>query len=341
MAVQTPADFERADRAFRAAAAVDGTAERWYAVGGLGIALRFAGPALLPAVTPALEHLVVEPTAPPTLRVDLWDTASTGVPVPPRGVPPARPAAGGHETGPGLQVAYQPDPCSLSLLLLEQGRALHWVPDGRGVPLSERAAPLRHLFYRWLRYNGRHLVHGAAVGTSAGSVLLAGRGGAGKSTSALACVLAGLDYLGDDYVGLIVDPVPTAFSVYNSAKLHRQQVAALPGLPPVDNPDGPAGDKGVWFVHRHFPARCRSSLPIKAELVPAIDGGRTTRVAPLSAAAALLALAPTTVFVLAGASDEAFGAMARLLRQVPCYRLMLGCDLAAIAPAVVDLLARS
>ena len=39
---------------------------------------RFAGPALIPAITPALEHLEVTSAAPADLTIELFDSISTG-----------------------------------------------------------------------------------------------------------------------------------------------------------------------------------------------------------------------------------------------------------------------
>ena len=60
--------------------------------------------------------------------------------------------------------------------------------------------------------------------------LITGSGGAGKSTTALLCLQAGLAYLGDDYVVIALDPVPTAYSLYCTAKLNDDQAAKFPGL---------------------------------------------------------------------------------------------------------------
>ena len=60
-----------------------GSINRFYAIGGHSIQLRFAGPSLIPLITPAFEHLATEPTQNPALTVSLWDSASTGTEMPP------------------------------------------------------------------------------------------------------------------------------------------------------------------------------------------------------------------------------------------------------------------
>lgn len=75
-------------------------------------------------------------------------------------------------------------------------------------------------------------------------------------------------------------------------------------------------------------------------LVPRIVGGLSTTAVPISPIEALKALAPSTLFQLIGAGQKDFRAMAELVRTVPCYRLELGTDLAAIPRAIEELLLR-
>ncbi len=60
-----------------------------------------------------------------------------------------------------------------------------------------------------------------------------------------------------------------------------------------------------------------------------------------SGGAALFALAPNSLKQLDPTSRAAFQRMALLCKSVPCWRLELGTDLAGIAPAVRDAIARS
>jgi hypothetical protein len=290
---------------------------------------------LLSRLTPALDHLASPPVEHPDLTVCAWDTASTGVAVP---APPDA-GRGGPE---GLAHAlYQPEPESLSMLSPARRLGAHWVPDAGKLSSHECAAPLRPLLHWWQRERGRQLVHGGAVGTDAGAVLLAGPSGAGKSTCALACLLGGLDYLGDDYVLLDAEGEPSVHCVYSSAKLNPDHVGFVPSLVPlITNPGRLGTEKALWFLHAHHPRQIRRRLPLRAVLVPGVRGGRRCRIEPISAASALLALAPSTIVQLRGAPDAALGWMARCLARLPCYRLDLGRELAPIADAVWEVLAR-
>ena len=70
-------------------------------------------------------------------------------------------------------------------------------------------------------------------------------------------------------------------------------------------------------------------------LAPRIAGGGEHRILPLSPAAALRALAPSTLLQLHPPDPGAFASIARLLRTVPAFALELGPDIPAI-PAAID-----
>ena len=61
--------------------------------------------------------------------------------------------------------------------------------------------------------------------------------------------------------------------------------------------------------------------------------------AGISPAAALKALAPSTIFQLAGMDHSTLGTLAACVRRVPCYTLRLGSTFSAIPRAIQDVLA--
>ena len=82
-----------------------------------------------------------------------------------------------------------------------------------------------------------------------------------------------------------------------------------------------------------------TGFPLRAILVPRRTGRQETTVSEASSAAALQALAPSTIFQLPGAGDEAFRLLSEVCRQLPCYFLNLGTDRAAIADAIAGVTA--
>lgn len=316
-------------------------------VAGASLRLEFAGPALVARLLPALAHLLGATAVPPALTVSLWDSASTGVAMPP---PPwswgedctGRGEVRGYNRG-AFRTAYQVGSGVLSLMDCAGRRAVYWVRDARQVPFYETACPLRSILSWWGHASGTgEVVHGAAVGTAAGGVLIAGQGGAGKSTTCLACLQDGFRFAGDNNVLLQLGPAPTAHSLYNSATIEAETLARLPHLRAlVRNAGALETEKALLFVTDQGAERVCASLPLRAVLLPRVTGRPGTQARPAPPAQALAALAPGTVFSLPHTGPEAFRFMAQLVRALPCFLLEAGTDLRAIPRTIAALIAES
>jgi hypothetical protein len=326
----------------RAAQALGGSVDRFYTIAGYTIRLRFAGPALVPSLTPALEHLSTSSTSAAALTVCLWDSASTGVSMPP---PPwseadylPRGEVRGY-TNEQIQTRFDLGSGILNVLNSGQNVALWWINDATQTPYYVSASPLRAILHAWMRRHGRQIVHGASVGMPEGGVLVVGKGGSGKSTLALACLSSQLLYLGDDNVLLSEEPVPFVHSVYNSAKLARDHLHRLPQLWPALRHSGRFyAEKALMFLHEHYPDKTCTGFPVRAILVPKITGLAASTLSPASPATALKAIAPSTIFQLSGAGATEFQTIVRIIRKVPCYRVGLGTDLGQVPALIAGLL---
>lgn len=317
----------------------------WLDLAGSILRLNFAGPAMADNVTPALAHLAISPRDKPDLDIAIWDSASTGVNMPP---PPwsasdylARGEIRGVGAQSGIDVAYHPGSGVLSMLKATDRRGMMWMHDARGCPYWESAAPLRTLLSWWCSRHRQQLVHGAAVGTPEGAILLTGKGGSGKSTTALSALLEGLDYIGDDYVLCeLTDRQPVIHSLFNTAKLDAKALERLPALrSKLNNRDQLNNEKGVIFTHSHFPGQVCRSRQLRAIVIPSVSGTPTSRLAPLKPALAFLAISPTTVFQLPGARENALAFLKQLVEELPCYQLQLGADPVQTANLIKQFLA--
>lgn len=334
---------ELRDAVHEAAQAVGGFADYFLRVANQAIRLRFAGTALAPHTLPALAHLITEPTLVADLTVYLCDSVSTGAKMPPPTWSVADQSYRGEVPGcyndGRFHTSYHGWAGVLSMLDSEAGEAVFWAADRRKLHFSLRGAPLRDILHWWLNGHGCQLVHGAGVGTRGAGVLLTGRGSSGKSTTALACLGAGLLYAGDDHVAVSVEPSPYLHSLYNTAQLDVDRAYAFSDLVAGIRDPRPSEDAKVQvFVHRHCPDRVVSGFPIRAVIWPQVTGRRDTSLRTASAAEMLLALAPATIIALPGAGQEALGQMAELTRRVPGYVLELGTDLSQIPPVVSGLI---
>ena len=186
---------------------------------------------------------------------------------------------------------------------------------------------------------GHQQVHSGAVGLPEGGVLLVGKGGSGKSTSSLISLTSELRYAGDDYTMVSLEPQPTVHSLYSSGKVHADNLSRLPHLvPALSNGTLLNSEKGVVYVNEHFPDRTIAEFPLLAIVLPTITGRAETRTVPTSRAAALAALAPSTVFQLHTAGADALQYMGRLVRKVPAFVLELGTDVNDVPRVLLELL---
>lgn len=321
---------------------VGGPVNRFYTIGGYTVQLRFASPALVPSITPALEHLAAEPGQVPALTVCLWDSVSTRTEMPP-------PPWSADDYLVHGQIRGYNDDCictavslvsgALSMVDINRNLALWWIRDASRFPYYESGSPLITILHWWMGRNKRQYIHAGAVGKPEGGVLLIGKGGSGKSTTALACLNSDLVYVGDDYCLLAVGSNPYVYSLYNSGKLDRNSIQNLQHLTPaIHNPDCLESEKLLIFLHQHYPKRIVDGFPIRAILLPHVTGFPRTTLTPTTPAIGFKTLAPNTMFQFPGVELTTLRALAKLVKKVPCYHIELGTDLSEIPDTILGVL---
>lgn len=338
--------FENARAAFLHAERASGsTVERHYYLSGFSLHLRFAGPALASRLAPALDHLLMADNGqPPDLTICLWDSASTATRMPQRPWQVDDLIARGDVRGfrnETILTALTADVGALSILNLAENVGLFWIRDAADLPTYERGAPLRAILHWWMRQHNRFLVHAAAVGMRQKGVLIVGRGGSGKSTTALTCLTNGWDYASDDYCLVSATETPRAESLYNTAKLDADHLRNLPQLlPAISNREELGNEKALLYLHQYKPNSLSAGFDLKAVLLPRVTGKPDTALQPATPAAGLRDLAPSSLFQLPSTGQEEFFALSRLVRTVPCYQLDLGTRLEQIPRVIQEVLNR-
>jgi hypothetical protein len=215
------------------------------------------------------------------------------------------------------------------------GRSYTWYPRIDALPAWAKASPFR-IPLSWLcnRHN-MQIVHGAAVGIDGRAVLLVGDGGSGKSTTALACALAGFQYLGDDYCA--VEPSQgRVHMVYRTAKLFETSLDLLPSMTErVENRHLMQQEKGVSFLDPSHVAFSPTAT-LSAILLPRVGNVSGPVVYPATRQDVVKAVLPSTIGGLMGGTRVTPRMIMELVRSLPAYHLVLGPDLRAVVDLVAE-----
>jgi hypothetical protein len=224
---------------------------------------------------------------------------------------------------------------SVNLFDRERRHGVFWVERTDALPHWSLASPLRTLLHWVLDDHGAQLLHGAAFGLEEGALLLVGRGGVGKSTTALAALVEGLSYVADDYLVVIPGSPPTAHALYATAKLTGSQLARFPELARhVRNPGFGPDEKGVLHLDGAFARQLAPALPIVAAAVPRFGGVPHTTLAAGDRDAVARAASFTTLCQLPHAGRALHSRVADIVARVAPIDLALGTSLREI-PATI------
>lgn len=338
--------FQAMERSFeRALQSCPGQAtKRTFCVAGLWVDLRVIGRELGRILAAPLAHLEapLPADAIDVLRIDAWDENATGQSCE---VLPAAPEL----TGLGIVVRsperrfFRLETAHSSTWLDErERRILGWFASSSQLTIDERSKPLYRLLYCTLPRRGINMIHAALVARNGRGALLAGRGGAGKSTSAMSCLAAGLACLGDDYVGLQADTDGKAFighSLFSTCCIERSRMASFADLRSlIAGPSHPVEDKVVLTLAERFRGQLPHSVAIATILLPIVTGGSRTTMRPASPIEALNALAPSSLLLMPDPAPEAFSTLARLVECLPSYWLELGGPIELVPAAIIELI---
>lgn len=314
----------------------------FYQIADFTFCLKFAGSSVIHHFIPALEHLRIAPRDVCDLTICIWDNVSTQTP---KLVLPwnqdsyqVRGEVIGYNSE-RIYTVLDVHTGALHLFDRQQNLALYWIEDYKKLPWWVQGSPLQLILHWWLSTKEYQLTHVAAVGYPHGSVLIAGKSGAGKSTTTLLCMKAGMKYLGEDYCVLKNDQQPVVYNIYNSAKIDNKTLSWFPELTKhVINVHRKKEDKGLLFHHAFQPEKLLLNSPLKALLILKMDTHVQSWLEPISFIEALGPLSVTTIWQLTHSGKEVLNRLEKISSALPCYRLHLGYDRENIPQLISNLL---
>jgi len=315
--------------------------EAAYAFAGRPVRLRTAGEALGLRTHRAFAHLRAADAGAAALSVALWDEAETGIPCPigPDVADLDRQwiAAGGilaaSESGRYVSFRYQD---SVALLDRRARRIVGCRGAGSRLSTGEYSKPLVHLLSIWYHDRNVQLLHAGLIAARGGGVLIPGESGTGKSTTCVVGVVQGLEFLGDDFIGLEhVDGGFVGHSVFGTACLARRDLNRFGAIAARAVDDGiPEEEKPILFLPEVFPERLRASVPVRAVVLLRV-GAERTELRPAARPEAMRAFAASTLHtVVPRPGREALARLGALVERVPAWWLLLGPDLDDLAPSL-------
>ena len=319
--------------------------QSFYIFAGRNVRIRFLGREMAEHIRRPFAHLETNQKllTTPDLLIDLWDHNFGDR----QQIDCAENGPGWHETtlesGDGRFVG-QRLPNTFSCLDRKHNRIVGSIAWHDQIFIYERAKPLSRLLLNWCNDQDVQVIHTGLVARDNKGLLLVGKSGSGKSTSSLACIIAGFGYVSEDYVGLELcdDGSFVGHSLYNSVFLRTDHLERFPQLAThAIRGRLPYEEKSVIILSQLFPERLERAVPIRALVLPRVVTGPAARLRPASKGEALLALGPSSLLQIPnrGLGVYGFNKLACLVERIPCFWLEVGADLTSIPERLEKLLA--
>ncbi len=311
---------------------------------GRRLRIRVVGDAWAQIVASAMGHLQEcgDQSVPPDITIDVWDIRASGLPAASRpALDPSVPSILMKTSADGRYVGEERHH-GMTWLCRSENRIVGFTECASRLNLDERARPFHKMLSAWLEDHGVQFIHSGLIRECEKGILFVGNGGAGKSTSSISCLRAGMKYLGDDFIGLGMDDGRfVGHGLYASCLLDEHHLRRFPDLATLGHrPNHAYEHKCVLYLAETF-ADCMCELSaIDAIVLPRVVDSESTTYRRASSADTLKAIAPTSVMYLTRPTRVAFERLVDLVRCTPGYWLELGRQIDLI-PGAVRALAES
>ena len=310
----------------------------YYNIAGTIVCLEFAGNTLVNALTSALEHLQITGVTEPDCTIHVWESETTGIEMI---QPPCEPT---HFTYRGdiwgfnskrIRSAFHWSEYSVNVMNMDTNKAVYWIQSAENLPYWATSSPFRTIFHWWMEKNGCQLLHAAAIGTEEGAVLITGKGGVGKSTTAISCLYHGLYYLADDYLIVRKDPVPVVYSLYSTGKLNLGDVSKFDGFEKLTADHAKKNqEKDVLYFFPEYREFIKTEMPLRAILKPEIKLEEKTRFRPASFWKMHRAISFTTMSQLPGSDSHTHDYLVDLCKKLPLFIFEPGIKMEEVSESI-------
>lgn len=179
------------------------------------------------------------------------------------------------------------------------------------------------LVYYWAGTAGLLPLHGGAVGVEGKGVLLAAKGGGGKSTLAACCMRSGMDFITDDYLLISTQGPLVARPLFSTIKMNLDMKNRLAlNLPVIWTDESREGkqilDASVFSVCSELPLHAVVFLSFSEEEEPYLESYRK----PVAVKLIQMMLLQVEAY-----EPAAISAIIRRISQLPAYEMRLSKNL--------------
>lgn len=186
---------------------------------------------------------------------------------------------------------------------------------------------LAGLFSRWASDSGLILLHAAAVGWDGKGVLIAGRSGSGKSTFAVSCLTAGLDFVSDDYALICESGQLCAMPLYTNIAVNPDMYSLLPRSERLSAPAYADWWNGKLHFHLDNAHLCQK-LDIKAVIMPRVSGDPKPSIAVSPSGSAMTQMIHSSLVQLERYRDtQLIQKIAARMGNLPVYEMNMSANL--------------
>jgi GT2 family glycosyltransferase len=228
-----------------------------------------------------------------------------------------------------IKTAFHWSEYSVNVADLQTNTAVDWGKSSHQFPYWVQSSPFRTILHWWMEQNNAQLLHAAAVGVNGNAILLTGKGGAGKSTTALSCLNSGMDYYADDYLIVKIEKGrAVVYSLYSTGKLNRHTDIHFPDFDAFASCHVEEDqEKEVFYFYPGLQKQIKSAAPLTAILEPQIKGEKRSSFSSISQWQMPRALSFTTMSQLPGVGPRTHNFIHNLSKSVPCYVFHPGTDM--------------